>query len=156
MKSFEFLEFLGRQKTEQSSNDRVSFEASHEKNIRIIEGNLMKSTLPSQQLNLGQPIMMTSQQSQFEPHAFVQLQKESIRPAHRTSNQEQTTVDQNRGLATDFTRFLLMKRLAIGLMRIWERLEERYDRPEMIDSALKAKLHPSRNYQIKTGKNSTI
>lgn len=44
MKSFDFLEFLGRQKTEQSSNDRVSFEASHEKNIRIIEGNLMKST----------------------------------------------------------------------------------------------------------------
>lgn len=42
MKSFEFLEFLGRQKTEQSSNDKVSFEASYEKNIRIIEGNLMK------------------------------------------------------------------------------------------------------------------
>lgn len=42
VKSFEFLEFLERQKTEQSSNDKVSFEASYEKNIRIIEGNLMK------------------------------------------------------------------------------------------------------------------
>lgn len=42
VKSFEFLEFLGRQKTEQSSNDKVSFEASYEKNIRTIEGNLMK------------------------------------------------------------------------------------------------------------------
>lgn len=42
VKSIEFLEFLGRQKTEQSSNDKVSFEASYEKNIRTIEGNLMK------------------------------------------------------------------------------------------------------------------
>lgn len=41
VKSFEFLEFLGRQKTEQSSNDEVSFEV-YEKNIRTIEGNLMK------------------------------------------------------------------------------------------------------------------
>lgn len=116
----------------------------------------LMSQLLSQHLNLGQPIMMTFQRSQFEPRAFVQLQKESIQPAHRTSNQEQTTVDQTRGLATDFTRFLLKKRPAIGLMRIWECLEERYDSPEMIDSALKAKLHPSRNYQIKSGKNSTI
>lgn len=166
----------------------------------------LMSQLPSQHVNPGQPIMMTSQQSQFQPHAFVhqsrQPQNEIIRSAHRTANQEQTTVDQNRGLATDFTRFLLKKNLllsrlccftdkaemfpswkssfknvvheiatpseeidllvkytggisqkyvlslraahtkrpAIGLMRIWERLEERYDSPEMIDSALKAKL----------------
>lgn len=43
----------------------------------------LMSQLPSQHLNLGQPIMMTFQRSQFEPHAFVQLQKESILPAHR-------------------------------------------------------------------------
>lgn len=42
----------------------------------------LMSQLPSQHLNLGQPIMMTFQRSQFEPHAFVQLQKESILPAH--------------------------------------------------------------------------
>lgn len=156
----------------------------------------LMSQFPSQHVNPGQSIIMTSQQSQFEPHAFVhqsrQPQNESIRPARRTSYQEQTTVDQNRGLATDFTRFLLKKDLllsrlcsftdkaemfpswkssfknvvheigatpseeidllvkytggisqkyvlslraahtkrpAIGLMRIWERLEERYGSP---------------------------
>lgn len=54
---------------------------------------------------------MTSQKGQFEPHAFMkqsrQLQNQSIRPAHETSSQTQTTVDRNRGLATDFTGFLL-------------------------------------------------
>lgn len=168
-----------------------------------------ESYFPSQHVTIGQPATMTYHPVQAGyPHSIVQqplpFQNEITRPLYNTTYQDQVkaTVDQNRGLATDFTKFLLKKDLllsrlcsfsdktemypswkstfknvqeigatpteeidmlvkytggtsqkyvlslhtahtrnpALGLMRIWERLDERYGSPEMIDSALKNKL----------------